>query len=169
MTHLRPLLVTCAWLLGVMPVLIRCGSPAANEGPPTLSATQRAQAGQAAVGFVNDHVNGLATRTDQRAMDAWIAAHPLLTEDFKRAYHDLVAKARAEDPELGLDHDPVLNAQDHPNGGFAVAAVEAGGLVTLRGVEWPDFRVQLHMVERDGRWLVDGCGAVNKAAPHVHR
>lgn len=164
MIRLRTLLLTSALVFGLAPVLIRFGSPTPDSATTTLSGIQREQAGRAALAFVNDHVNGLATRTDRSAMDAYITAHPLLTEDFKRAYHDLVAAAEAADPELGLDHDPVLNAQDHPDGGFIVQAVEARGLVTLRGVDRPDFRMQLRILERDGRWLVDGCGAVNMDA-----
>lgn len=115
-----------------------------------------------ALNFINDYV-GFCNSTSIQTNDTnWVRNHPLLTDNFKNAYYDLINKARKDNPELGLGFDPIFDAQDFPDKGFVVAAADtAAGILTVKGKEWSDFILTLKLVAQDGKYLVDGSGAIN--------
>jgi len=65
------------------------------------------------------------------------------------------------DPELGLDEDPIFDAQNYPDKGFELAAFDSKtNYVVVKGKNWPDFKLTLKMVAENNTWLVDGCGLI---------
>ena len=70
--------------------------------------------------------------------------------------------ARKADPELGLDADPVLDAQDFPEKGFELNNCDStAGYVSVKGKDWKDFFLVLKVVHENNQWLVDGVGIIN--------
>lgn len=93
--------------------------------------------------------------------EKWLENQKLLTDDFKNDYKKMMKEAWENDPEMGLGFDPILDAQDFPEKGFEIKSVDSKtGLVVLQGVDWPDFIVATKLVEVNGKWLVDGAGAI---------
>jgi 1,4-alpha-glucan branching enzyme len=79
----------------------------------------------------------------------------------KKEMKKLFDEAERQDPEMGLGFDPILDAQDNPEE-FEIETADAKtGYVIVRGKDWKDFRVAMVLKQEDGKWLVDGCGAVN--------
>lgn len=111
-----------------------------------------------ALTFINDYTKHCISVD----MDKWIPKHKLLSDDFKNAYQHLVDSMRREDPEMGLDFDPIFDAQDYPDKGFFVKKIDSlNGCVTVEGKNWKDFTVLLKVVAKDGKSLVDGAGIIN--------
>ena len=84
----------------------------------------------------------------------------LVTSDFIDSYREIIEKAYEDDPELGLGFDPILDAQDSPDRGFTIEAVD-GKYVTLAGVDWTSFKVRVKLAKEGGITKVDGAGIIN--------
>ena len=86
---------------------------------------------------------------------------PLVTPKAKAALKAMEAKALKKDPELGLDHDPVVLGQDHADKYVAKNVSIKGDTATAQGFakEWTVIPVRLARV--NGAWLIDGIGEVN--------
>src|SRR5437764_4590505 len=92
----------------------------------------------------------------------WVERNPLLTNNFKTFYRNLLDAAQKEDPEVGLDFDPIFDAQDFPDKGFEIVNCDnETGYVTVRGKDWADFVLVLKVIQQDNKWLVDGSGVIN--------
>lgn len=116
-----------------------------------------------AVKFINDYTE--FTSSKKAADDsAWIAHNPLLTGNFKLTYKNLLDSARKADPELGLDFDPIFDAQDYPNKGFELNNCDStAGYVSVRGKDWKEFILALKVIHQNDQWLVDGAGVDRKS------
>jgi hypothetical protein len=111
-----------------------------------------------ALTFINDYTRH-CTSVD---MDKWIPKHKLLSDNFKSAYKAFVDSVRREDPEMGLDFDPIFDAQDYPDKGFFLKEIDsADRCVTVEGKNWNDFTVVLKVVRKSGKSLVDGAGIIH--------
>jgi len=113
--------------------------------------------------FMNAYVKQILAMEHKHkkgSIGQWLHANRELTESFKKSYQDLVDSAKRDDPELGLDFDPVVDAQDFPDKGFIVESCDASGFVTVRGVGWETFKVTVKVVNASG-WRVDGAGVIN--------
>lgn len=118
-----------------------------------------------ALQFINDYI-GFCTREMSAHSDtteaSWIQHNQLLTDNFKNRYKNLLDSARKADPELGLDFDPVLDAQDYPEKGFSISERDtANGYVTMTGIGQNDFKLVLKLTSQNNAWLVDGAGVIN--------
>jgi len=113
-----------------------------------------------ALKFINDYV---AYCNHGESKDtAWIDHQTLLTEHFKTAYHQLLDAAQKADPELGLDFDPIFDAQDYDDKGFVIQKVDsASGYVSVVGKTWKDFTIVLKVVNQENKSMVDGVGVIN--------
>jgi hypothetical protein len=85
---------------------------------------------------------------------------PQLSPAFKKAYAELLAKARKKDPELGLDYDPIVDGQDFPDAGFAVTSLTLKGasgsaVVTSKDKSFKK-TISIKLVKLDGKWLING-------------
>lgn len=89
-------------------------------------------------------------------------ANTLVTIGFKTEFKKIIDDALKQDPELGLDADPIFDAQDYPDKGFELDTFdEKTNYITLKGKDWSEFKLTLKMLEQNGNWLVDGCGIIN--------
>lgn len=113
-----------------------------------------------ALKFINDYIDYSNPESAASADTNWIAHNNLLTEHFKAMYKDLLDTAQKE--EMGLEADPILDAQDFPEKGFELMNCDnETGYVTLKGKDWDDFILVLKLVQQDNKWLVDGSGVIN--------
>lgn len=126
-----------------------------------LSVSENDDEAAVALAFINGYVENCLDSQSRADVVAWVDANSLATAGLKRELRRMVEQAEAEDPELGLDGDPLFDAQDYPQGGFEPDAVERGVYLILKGKDWPEFKLAVKVVHEQGRWLVDGCGAVN--------
>lgn len=56
----------------------------------------------------------------------------------------MIVEAERKNPELGLDFDPIINAQDVPDDGFEIVSFdEKTNIVTLKAKETIDFTLKL--------------------------
>ncbi len=115
--------------------------------------------------FMNDYKNYMdnviANKTEESTSE-WLKKNANVSENFKKSYEKLVAKAIKNDPELGLDFDPILDAQDYPDQGFEILSCdEKAKLVTLKGKGWEDFHVVVKVKRVESNWLIDGAGVIN--------
>lgn len=115
-----------------------------------------------ALEFINSYVENCNKMGESQAVLIWVNENPLASQILKNELRILVEKAIQEDPEMGLGYDPLLNAQDYPEKGFEVdSKISSSNLITLKGVDQADFKITMKMGQRNGKWLVEGCGAVN--------
>ena len=78
-----------------------------------------------ALRFINSYAEYCDKLMKKEAVDSnWIYNNKLLTESFKEKYKSIIDSAFAEEPELGLDADPIFDAQDYPNKGFEMMATD---------------------------------------------
>jgi hypothetical protein len=111
-------------------------------------------------------INGYAENSNEANMMAdkieWVNSSHLTTEDFKIELKRIINDAYKAEPEVGLDFDPILDAQDSPDKGFELESFdEKTNLLTVRGKDWKEFKLTIKIIEENGNWLVDGCGIVN--------
>ncbi len=112
-----------------------------------------------AIKFINGYIENLNKRT--KKID-WVNSSPLTTESFKNELKRILDNAYKEEPEVGLDFDPILDAQDNPDRGFELESLDQKtNYLTVRGIDWPEFKVTMRIKQESGTWLVDGCGIVN--------
>ena len=118
----------------------------------------------AAVRFMEEYTqyaNAVMARKTSQSVEAWLRATPLVTARFRTAFRTLEQEGRRRDPDLGWGFDLILDAQDYPDKGFIPHSCGSAGFVELQGRDWPDFRLVVKVVRRDGVLLVDGAGRVN--------
>jgi hypothetical protein len=120
---------------------------------------------QIALNFINEYTEFINQPKSEQEILNWIESHNSLTDDFKKEVTRVISDARLDDPELGLGFDPILDAQDYPENGFEIAERDSVFL-TVRGVEWPEFRLALKLKWQDDFWLVDGSGIINIPINH---
>jgi hypothetical protein len=115
---------------------------------------------ETAIKFMNDYIAFCDLRTTDKDVLKWIDSNPLLTNNFKKAHRNLIEKAYKDEPEVGLDFDPIFDAQDYP-GSFVVKNIEEDGYIILKGKDWEDFIVTVKIVYEGSQWLIDGAGIIN--------
>lgn len=112
--------------------------------------------------FINGYVENANRMGKALETREWVKQNPLVTKSFVKAVTNLIDDAEKADPELGLDFDPIFDAQDYPEEGFQVVqADEKTGYVTVSGKEWTDFKLKLKLIREGQHWLVDGAGVIN--------
>jgi hypothetical protein len=115
-----------------------------------------------ALKFINDYTDYCNNLTGANLDSNWIYRNQLLTQSFKDRYKTLLDSAYKKEPELGLDFDPIFDAQDYPDKGFVILKSDNNtGFVTVKGKNWKEFTVILKVVSQNGKWLVDGAGIIN--------
>lgn len=142
-------------LITILFTFVSCGTPTNN---PDNSTGEKEMDPQIALDVMNDYVENCNARKDS---DKWVENQKLLTDDFKKDYRKMMEDAWKDDPEMGLGFDPIFNAQDYPEKGFEIKSVDSKtGLVTLQGIDWPDFNVVTRLTKVNGMWLLDGAGVI---------
>ena|SRR5689334_17175517 len=152
-------------LIGLCVVaLLSCNSKSATKAETAASPSKEPANPDfnVALKFINDYTN-FCTKADRRVTDSeWIKQNPLLTNNFKNRYEFLLDSAKMKDPELGLDSDPVFDAQDFPEKGFSILNIDTlNKYVTVSGNDWKEFELVLKLEQENNKWLVDGAGIIN--------
>ncbi|MFD1874913.1 hypothetical protein [Hymenobacter bucti] len=148
-------------------MLTSCGQStdskiAARKPPIPQAALEGAQASDQAVAFINAYVANCNKKKGAVEIAQWVDSYKLTTTRFKTELKKLLADAYREDPELGLDADPIVDAQDYPDKGFELDSFDGQtNYVIVKGKNWPDFKLTMKMVLENNNWLVDGCGIIN--------
>ncbi len=115
-----------------------------------------------ALKFINDYKKFCDSRKEQVDVDKWVKNNTLLTDNFKSTYIKIMTDAYKAEPELGLDFDPIFNAQYYPDKGFTILnSEEASGFITLAGIDKKDFQVTVKIIYINNQCLVDGAGIIN--------
>lgn len=111
--------------------------------------------------FINEYVQFCNhQKTNDEAMQ-WVAKSQWLSPRFKLAYKKLTEDALKEDPELGLDYDPIFNAQDYPEKGFSILRIDSEKrMLFVVGNNWKEFVLTIKLVYQKNKWLVDAVGAI---------
>jgi hypothetical protein len=106
-------------------------------------------------------------RTTQPTVE-WLKANSLVSHSFPKSYEATVLAGFKIDPELGLNADPILDAQDSPDIGFKLLKCSrTPGYVMLQGTDWPEFRVTVSVIRTSKGLKVNGAGMVN--IPKIER
>ncbi len=117
----------------------------------------------AAQSFMNEYIeylNEMMSKKTTITMDQWVENNKTVTTRFKSSYKKIVDEAKKEDPELGLNADPILDAQDYPDKGTLLDRCD-DNFVTLKGKEWERFKAVVKMIKTKNGWMVDGSGIIN--------
>ena len=115
-----------------------------------------------ALKFINDYADYCDKLMNKEIVDSnWVYNNNLLTESFKKRHKFIIDSAYIADPEMGLDADPIFDAQDYPDNGFEIMTTDKNGFVTVRGKDWKEFILVLKVVSQNDKWLVDGAGIIN--------
>jgi UDP-N-acetylglucosamine pyrophosphorylase len=105
-----------------------------------------------ALHFINDYVTNCNQMKEAVPVAEWVNTSDLASDSLKAQIQKLVAEA---DPESGLEYDPIFNAQDYPEEGFQLDKVdEAAGVVTVKGKNNAEFKLEMKMVKEKGVWKV---------------
>jgi len=116
-----------------------------------------------ALKFVNSYKIICDSLRESKNIDNWIKDNPILTNSFKFSYRKTLDDAFKDEPELGLDFDPIFDAQYYPDKGFEILECDsANGYVVLRGKEiYNKFTVTVKIIHKKDKWFVDGSGIIN--------
>jgi hypothetical protein len=115
-----------------------------------------------ALTFLNEYVQNCNKLGNAVGRVKWVNSNRLATNHFKVALKKMIDEANKADPEMGMDADPILDAQDFPDKGFELDSYNnKTNYLIAKGKDWPDFKITVKMVKVNGHWLVDGCGIVN--------
>jgi len=117
-----------------------------------------------ALKFINDYAelcNTKSSSKDTINITDWIEKNNLVTDNFKVIYKNLIDAAEKEDPEMGLDFDPIFDAQDLPDKGFELSKIDKSGYIIVKGKDWDEFQLPIKVIFKDNKWIVDGAGIVN--------
>lgn len=102
---------------------------------------------EVALKFINDY-NKEFLNPHSEALE-WLAKNKTITQNFVERYKQMVDSAETADPELGMNFDPIVNAQDSDEQGFEIKKVDSIlGYLTVRGKSAPNFEIVLRVIEK---------------------
>jgi hypothetical protein len=115
-----------------------------------------------ALTFINLWVDNCNKMKESIGIIEWVNSNDLTTNRFKTEVKTIIEEAYKEDPELGLDFDPIFDAQDYPDDGFELDFFDSKtNFIVVKGKNWADFKLTVKMVLENDKWLVEGCRIVN--------
>jgi hypothetical protein len=92
----------------------------------------------------------------------WVESNKMVTKSFKDELKRMIDEAYNKDSEIGLDYDPIFNAQDYPEKGFEIESFDReNNYLILRSIDWPKFKLLIKISRENNTWLIDGCGSIN--------
>lgn len=129
---------------------------------PELIKSQTELNAEIAVNFINYYVENAHKMREAVEIRDWVKSSELVTENFRTQLVKMITAAFEREPEYGLGFDPILDAQDYPDGKFQLLSFdESIGLAIVNGIEGPGFHIPVILINIDGQTLVDGCGVIN--------
>ncbi len=115
-----------------------------------------------ALTFLNSYVANCNKMKDAVGFVDWVAASPLATQHLKAEIKRLNDEAYKREPIVGLDADPILDAQFFPDKGFEFDSIDySGRYLYFKGKDMPEFTLCTMMIKENGKWMVEGSGIVN--------
>lgn len=121
-----------------------------------------------ALAFINDYNKEFLKPKSETS--EWLSKNKSITPNLINKYIQIVDSAKIADPGLGLDFDPILNAQDSDENGFEIKKIDSlQGYITVRGKSIPNFEITLKVIEKNGISLVDGAGIINIPKSKLHK
>ena len=144
-----------------------CGQPTDSKVSTQESIVQSTKVVQEnrienALTFINSYVDNCNKMKESIGVVEWVNSNPLTTQSFKTELKRILDEAYKLEPEMGLDADPIFDAQDYPDKGFELDSLDdKTNYIVVKGKDWPDFKLTIKMVKENNVWLVDGCGIIN--------
>lgn len=112
--------------------------------------------------FINSYVDNCNKMKESIGIVEWANSNKLTTQSFKTELKRIMDEAYKLEPEIGLDADPIFDAQDYPDKGFELDSLDyKTNYIVVKGKDWPDFKLTIKMIQYNNDWLVDGCGIIN--------
>ena len=110
--------------------------------------------------FINEYVYFIENKEPKTSLDEWMTNNPYASKKLKLKIKNLIDQVD-RDSKLGLDYDPILNAQDYPEKGFEILKTE-NEYIEVKGIDWPDFIIKLKMIKENEIWKVDNTELKNE-------
>ena len=130
--------------------LASCASGTATE--PTKTALT----------FINSYTDNCNKMNKAVEVSQWVNASNLVTAGFRKELKRMIDEAYKKEPIVGLDADPIFDAQNFPEKGFELVSYDEGtGYMIVKGIDMPDLKVAIKVIQQNSKWLIDGCGMVN--------
>ena len=115
-----------------------------------------------ALTFINSYVENSNKMNEAQGLLEWVNSQTIVSASFKSEVKRIIDESFKKDPEMGLDADPIFDAQDYPEEGFELESFdEKSNTVLVKGKVTSDFKLLIRLVDHNGTILVDACGAVN--------
>ncbi len=110
--------------------------------------------------FINDYVTN--SNTVNTPVLKWLSEYQNVTNDLIYRLERMIDSAYQIEPEIGLDFDPIFNAQDYPEEGFMIDSInEEANTIIVKGKDWQEFKLPIKLKLVKNQWLIDGVGAIN--------
>lgn len=159
---MKPLII-----LSTIMLFASCGQQSTNNetkdsGTIESKVTNDSLAVGVALQFINSYVDNCNKMKESMEVVEWANATPLVTDRFRKELKKAVDQGFKDEPELGLEADPIFDAQDYPDKGFELDSFDSKtNFVVVKGKDWADFKLTVKLALEKGNWLVDGCGIIN--------
>lgn len=115
-----------------------------------------------ALTFINSYVENSNKMNEGLALLDWVNSQTIVSSSFKTEVKKIIDEAMKEDPEMGLDADPIFDAQDYPSEGFELDTFDdKTNTVLVKGKDASDFKLLIQLIDENGAILINGCGIVN--------
>jgi hypothetical protein len=126
------------------------------------SNTEKGKKTDNALTFINGYVANINKMKQAVGIIDWVNSNKLTTDAFKNELKRIIDEAYKNDSELGIEADPIFDAQDNPDKGFVLETFdENSDYLIVKGIDWPNFKITMKIKNVNGEWLVDGCGMIN--------
>jgi len=120
------------------------------------------QAIEKALAFLNSYVDNCNKIKESIEVVEWVNSNKLTTNNFNSELKRIMDEAYKLEPEIGLDSDPIFDAQDYPDKGFEFDSFDSDtNYMVVKGKNWPEFKLTIKVVLENNGWLIDGCGIIN--------
>lgn len=150
----------------VLTTFISCKNTVSEKKEVVIEqAKNQNQAKKIALDFINDYVVFCNNQDSEIGLLDWVLKQSNVSENFKTDLKKIIADAAKQDPEIGLDFDPIFDAQDYPDKGFEFEKSEKNSeFIIVKGKDWSDFTLRIKMMYKDETWFVNGVGVINMLA-----
>jgi hypothetical protein len=148
-------------------LLVACGQNSDNETKEKVSAiasnnSQDNMPVDIAIQFINAYVDNCNKMKESIGVVEWVNSTQFTTNRFNAELKKMMDEANQLDPEMGLDADPIVDAQDYPESGFELESFDdQTNYIVVKGKDMADFKLTMKMTQENNKWLVDGCGSIN--------
>lgn len=151
----------------ILLVMISCGESSVTKKTSNVHTTGLALPDgkisvDIALEFINSYVENCNKMNESIGVVEWVNSNNLTTNNFRTELKRILDEAYIQEPEIGLNANPIVDAQDYPENGFELESFDSKtNFLVVKGKDWPEFKVAMKMTFEDGNWLVDGCGMIN--------